>query len=109
MRFLIDANLPPALAQWIRNQGHEAEHVAAAIGPTATDRAIFAWAQERGAILVSKDRDFASLYASPDGPRLVLIRLGNATNRALIAALEQGWTQLESLLGGGGDRIVEWP
>jgi len=27
MRFLIDARLPPALARWLTEQGHEAEHV----------------------------------------------------------------------------------
>ena len=27
MRFLIDAQLPPALARWITEHGHEAEHV----------------------------------------------------------------------------------
>lgn len=28
MRFLVDAQLPPALARWIAAQGHEARHVA---------------------------------------------------------------------------------
>ena len=27
MRFVIDAQLPPALARWLAAQGHEAEHV----------------------------------------------------------------------------------
>jgi len=26
MRFLVDAQLPPALARWLAAQGHEAEH-----------------------------------------------------------------------------------
>jgi predicted nuclease of predicted toxin-antitoxin system len=28
MRFLVDAQLPPALARWLAGKGHEAEHVA---------------------------------------------------------------------------------
>jgi predicted nuclease of predicted toxin-antitoxin system len=28
MRFLIDAQLPPALARWLSSAGHDAEHVA---------------------------------------------------------------------------------
>jgi predicted nuclease of predicted toxin-antitoxin system len=28
MRFLVDAQLPPALARWRAEQGHQAEHVA---------------------------------------------------------------------------------
>jgi predicted nuclease of predicted toxin-antitoxin system len=27
MRFLVDAQLPPALARWLAAQGHEAAHV----------------------------------------------------------------------------------
>lgn len=27
MRFLVDAQLPPALARWMVEQGHEASHV----------------------------------------------------------------------------------
>jgi predicted nuclease of predicted toxin-antitoxin system len=28
MRFLVDAQLPPALANWLAAQGHDAAHVA---------------------------------------------------------------------------------
>ena len=28
MRFIIDAQLPPALARWLSERGHDAEHVA---------------------------------------------------------------------------------
>lgn len=28
MRFLVDAQLPPALARWLTAKGYEAEHVA---------------------------------------------------------------------------------
>jgi predicted nuclease of predicted toxin-antitoxin system len=27
MRFLVDNQLPPSLARWLRDRGHEAEHV----------------------------------------------------------------------------------
>jgi predicted nuclease of predicted toxin-antitoxin system len=27
MKFIVDAQLPPALAHWLREQGHQAEHV----------------------------------------------------------------------------------
>ena len=35
MRFLIDAQLPPALCGWFEEQGHEAEHVTAGLGRQA--------------------------------------------------------------------------
>jgi uncharacterized protein (DUF433 family) len=31
-RFLIDARLPPVTAEWIRGQGHKADHVFGALG-----------------------------------------------------------------------------
>ena len=27
MKFLVDAQLPPALARWLREQGYDAQHV----------------------------------------------------------------------------------
>ena len=44
MRFLIDANLPFALAHWIGEQGDHAEHVSDAGLASADDRDIWAYA-----------------------------------------------------------------
>jgi hypothetical protein len=41
MRFLVDAQLPPALARWLATKGHEAEHVADRRMEAATDSAIW--------------------------------------------------------------------
>jgi len=40
MRFLIDAQLPPALCSWFQEQGHVAEHVTASLGGQTPDRLI---------------------------------------------------------------------
>jgi hypothetical protein len=40
MRFLVDAQLPPALARWLSGKGHEAEHVADRQMEAASDTAI---------------------------------------------------------------------
>jgi predicted nuclease of predicted toxin-antitoxin system len=37
MRFLVDANLPIALAQWLRQHKHDAEHVAETGSPAGSD------------------------------------------------------------------------
>ncbi|MGM0984784.1 MAG: DUF5615 family PIN-like protein [Pseudomonadota bacterium] len=44
MRFLVDAQLPPALARWLTEQGHHAEHVADLKMEAASDAAIWRWA-----------------------------------------------------------------
>lgn len=105
MKFLIDAQLPPALSRWLAERGHEASHVADRGMTGASDAAIAAAAETEGAILVTKDEDFIALRL-PDRFGLLWLRVGNATNAALIAWLEPRWSQIESLLG-SGERFVE--
>lgn len=45
MRFLVDAQLPPALCDWLRNHGHEASHVVATGLGAASDAMIAAHAE----------------------------------------------------------------
>jgi hypothetical protein len=42
MRFLVDAQLPPMLVRWLRERGHEAEHVTEIGMVGASDRDIAA-------------------------------------------------------------------
>lgn len=105
MRFLIDAQLPPALAGWLRERGHEAQHVADIGMVGASDREIAARAEASGAVLVTKDDDFLALRL-PDRLGLLWLRCGNATNKALAAWLEPRWLQIETLLA-KGERFVE--
>jgi predicted nuclease of predicted toxin-antitoxin system len=105
MRCLIDAQLPPALAGWLRDRGHEADHVETLGLTGAADAEIAAHAEASGAVLVSKDEDFLALRL-PDRFVLLWLRCGNATNRALFAWLEPRWPQVERLLA-AGERFVE--
>jgi predicted nuclease of predicted toxin-antitoxin system len=105
MKFLVDAQLPPGLCRWLRERGHEAEHVFD-IGLGAAPDAEFARrAAETGAVLVSKDEDFVALARAGD-MRLVRLRCGNATNRALATWLDERWERVERGLG-EGERLVE--
>jgi len=84
-RFLIDAQLPPSLAEAFRRAGFEAVHVVDLGLLSATDRQIWSAAVEQSAALVTKDRDFLMIRAAADrGPTIVWIRSGNASNRDLI-------------------------
>jgi predicted nuclease of predicted toxin-antitoxin system len=60
MRFLVDAQLPPALATWLADHGHEAAHVVDAGLAGADDRLVWDHALASGAVIVSKDEDFRS-------------------------------------------------
>ncbi len=57
LRFLVDAQLPPALARFLAGRGHEAHHVVDVGLERATDAAIWAWARRHEAAILTKDRD----------------------------------------------------
>ncbi len=87
MTFLVDAQLPPALALWLGQQGHAAQHV--------------------DDIIVTKDDDFAERTArTTDSPVVIWLRIGNATNRALMIWLTPRWQQITTLLD-AGNRLIE--
>jgi predicted nuclease of predicted toxin-antitoxin system len=48
MKFLVDANLPPGLATWLRQDTYEAIHVSDQPGLNLDDRAIFEFARQHG-------------------------------------------------------------
>jgi len=87
MRFLVDNQLPPALTRWLRDRGHDAEHVFESGLHLLDDRALWARAIADARIVVSKDEDFLYLTSQPnDAARFLWVRLGNCRNDALLAA-----------------------
>jgi predicted nuclease of predicted toxin-antitoxin system len=107
MQFLVDAQLPPALARWITDQSHQAVHVFDISMMHASDREIWDYAASINAVIVTKDEEFALRPAfSLRGPAVLWIRRGNTSNRELltwfsvvfpdaIAALERSQTIIE--------------
>lgn len=88
MRFLIDAQLPPALAQVLRDRGHAAEHIAEIGPPDASDRALWQYAIAADAVIVTKDEDFAhmlAVLAAEPAPAVVWVRVGNTRRAALLS------------------------
>jgi predicted nuclease of predicted toxin-antitoxin system len=90
MRFLIDAQLPPALARLLREHGHEADHVTD-IGPgNAPDQDLWRYALGNEAVVVTKDEDFSSMIArGGETPAVVWVRIGN-TRRPVLLAWHRG-------------------
>ena len=107
MKFLIDAQLPPALARWLREQGDEAQHVEDVGLRDADDSPIWDYALKTCAVIVTKDEDFASRAArSFNSPTIVWLRIGNATNQALPQWWSPRWPQILKLLN-EGQRLIE--
>jgi predicted nuclease of predicted toxin-antitoxin system len=107
VKFIVDANLPPALARWLASEGHDAFHVSD-LGMTSTpDRTIWQRAREISACIVTKDEDFTLLQAlDPTGPAVVWIRIGNAVRNVLLRRLPGIWPSVVSAIE-QGDKVIE--
>ncbi|HWA90383.1 MAG TPA: DUF5615 family PIN-like protein [Rhizomicrobium sp.] len=94
MRFLVDAQLPPALAAWLRDAGHEAVALREIGLRDATDEQICAFAVANDYIIVTKDEDYAALVRKVPGRRILWVRTGNIVNRVLLAAFDAKWSEI---------------
>ncbi len=107
MRFLVDAQLPPALARWLADQGYFAEHVADHKLAAASDSAIWNFALDASAIIVTKDEDFALRKAlRAAGPQVVWIRIPNVRRRQLLAWFEKALPDIVAALE-RGETLIE--
>ena len=107
MRFVIDAQLPPALARSLVGRGHYAEHVIDIGLRDADDSAIWRHAMEKQAILVTKDEDFPHrLHQGGSGPVVLWLRIGNSSRKALLKWFEPLLPQIEILIQ-QGEQLIE--
>jgi predicted nuclease of predicted toxin-antitoxin system len=107
MRFIVDANLPRFLSQWISKKGHVSEHALDIGLAKADDRAIWSYATSQVAVIVSKDQDFADLAMRTDsGPCVIWLRTGNGTTKDLLHFLEPVWQKIETRLI-AGERLIQ--
>ena len=106
MRFLVDAQLPPALARRLEALGHRAEHVSDCGLAAAPDDTIWTYAAAGGAIIVTKDADFATRRLLQSGPAIVWLRLGNSRRGVLLARVESEFPAIVLALE-RGETLVE--
>lgn len=107
MKFIVDAQLPPALARALRDRGVDAAAVRDIGLREADDRDISKYAVENGAAIISKDEEFAERsLSSASAPIIVWLRIGNTSNRNLLAWLMPLWPEIAHRIE-AGDRLVE--
>jgi predicted nuclease of predicted toxin-antitoxin system len=106
MRFLVDAQLPQALARWIAANGHEAQHVSDLGLAGASDPLIWNTAASMDAAIVTKDEDFVQLANAKPGPAVVWVTSGNTRRRELLSSFDKIFPQIVEALA-AGERVVE--
>jgi predicted nuclease of predicted toxin-antitoxin system len=101
-KFIVDAQLPPALARFLNSLGEDAIHVLDVDMMEASDTKIWDLAIRETRVIITKDEDFpirASVSEQP--PRLIWVRLGNTSKQALIQVFTQSWSQIKAELDKG--------
>jgi predicted nuclease of predicted toxin-antitoxin system len=107
MRFLVDAQLPPALARWLAANGHDATHVGNIGMQRASDTAIWNYALREDLAIITKDEDFAQLKAlAAAGPTVIWIRVPNTRRRDLLAWFAAVLPAVLSAVG-RGETLIE--
>jgi len=100
VKFLVDAQLPPALVAVFAALGQEAIHVFdLPDGETTKDRKINQISIDTQSIVVSKDMDFLYSHIASGRPwKLLLIKTGNIRTRELCELIQTNWGQIEAML-----------
>ena len=103
MRFVVDAQLPPALARFLtENMREDAVHVLDVGLLNASDTAIWTYALEHGRVIITKDDDFQiRASVSKIHPQIVWVRVGNCSRQKLLLIFEQHWSTIKSELSSG--------
>lgn len=107
MKLLLDENISHRIIASLAQTFPGSKHVSEVGLAGARDDVIYVWAAANGFALVTKDDDFVALAASRQfAAPLVLVRLGNVTNDALLTALLKLSERISSVLS-SETRIVE--
>jgi len=73
----------------------------------ADDSAIWSWALQIGAAIITKGEDFAARRGRlSNGPVIVWLRLGNTTRPVILTRVAAAWADIEAALAAGSP-VVE--
>jgi len=109
MRLLLDMNLPPAVADWLRSAGHDAVHVRELGLNDVPDHEIFARAAANSRVVVTFDLDFGEIAGLTRGAGggAVLLRLRLPSRQHVQQRLEAAISAAAEVLEAGAIVVVE--
>ncbi len=108
MKFIIDAQLPPRIAIWLNEYGHDTIHTDdLPLGNKTSDTTIAERSVSENRIVITKDTDFMKMHMIKEIPKLILfITTGNLRNSQLILLFEQNMDRIVAFFA-SGNSIVE--
>lgn len=87
-KLLLDENLPPSLAEFLRTLNYDAASVSEAHLTGKEDAVIIAWAKKNKRVILTQDLGFGVVYAQlPSSPSVILIRTKIGTTEVLCSIL----------------------
>ena len=102
MKFLLDAQLPTRLAEFLNRAGHDALHtIRLPDGNRSTDSQIAQHADTENRVVVTKDQDFRDGHLLGQSPRrLLVVATGSITSDAPLSLFE---LHLDAIVSGLGE------
>ncbi|HEX8530390.1 MAG TPA: DUF5615 family PIN-like protein [Cytophagales bacterium] len=108
LKFIVDTQLPPALAYYLSAQRLDAIHTTFyPEGHLLKDREIREKAIAEDRIIVTKDSDFFDFFFVKGAPpRILLLKVGNCNNRELRAIVEKNLNEIIHLFAADAELVV---
>ncbi|MCX8491371.1 MAG: DUF5615 family PIN-like protein [Cyclobacteriaceae bacterium] len=99
LRFIVDTQLPPLLADYFISKGQDSIHTTFfKDGHLLQDAEISSIATAENRIIVTKDSDFLERYVLHGAPpKVLLLQFGNIKNVDLINLFEKGFSKILNL------------
>ena len=90
MKFIVDAQLPKSLSDFLRSKGQDSIHTLELPEKNKThDGFISRLAMNEGRVVITKDTDFLESYIlKKEPPKLLILKTGNIRNSDLLVLFE---------------------
>ena len=100
MRFIVDAQLPKALSDFLNYKGCSSVHTSELPDQNRTkDIYISKLANEENRIVISKDVDFLESFLIKSEPqKLIIVKTGNISNKHLMKIFEDNFTLILAMI-----------
>jgi predicted nuclease of predicted toxin-antitoxin system len=98
--------LPGSLVRWLESKGQQATHVLQLELARSDDQLIWDYAVREGAVILSKDEDFARMRVLREqAVQVIWLRTGNCRTAVLLATMERTWPLITQQLDAGATLI----